>query len=258
MKTVTLDGVEIELEANVASPKDLDDVFKNDGEGVGLYRTEFLYFDSSLLPPEDTQFEQYRDVVEAMKGRPVVIRTLDIGGDKKVDYLSIPEEQNPFLGYRAIRLCLDRQEIFKVQLRAILRASAFGQVRILCPMISSLAELRSAKSMLEETKEAPLQGVPFDEHPVGHHVECRRQPSLRPFARKPTSQHRDQSPHQYAVAVDGGTKNSPPYPCITQRPRLIKQFSNNKMAAGIRSGCARIAETEAQTFSSAWDSRTSA
>ncbi len=101
MSTVTLDGVEIELAANVASPKDLDDVFKNDGEAIGLYRTEFLYLDSSpLLPPEDLQFEDYKNVVKAMEGRPVIIRTLDIGGDKKLDYLAIPEEENPFLGYR--------------------------------------------------------------------------------------------------------------------------------------------------------------
>ena len=242
MKTVTLDGVEIELEANVASPKDLDDVFKNDGEGVGLYRTEFLYFDSSLLPPEDTQFEQYRDVVVAMTGRPVVIRTLDIGGDKKLDYLSIPEEQNPFLGYRAIRLCLDRQEIFKVQLRAILRASAFGQVRILFPMISSLEELRSAKSILEETKEDLRSlGVPFDESiQSGIMVEVPSAAILSDHFARETDFFSIGTNDliQYAVAVArGDEKLSHRY--SQYRPavlRLIKTVLDNGKAAGIRVG----------------------
>ena len=163
-KTVTLDGVEIELAANIASPRDLEEVFKNDGEAIGLYRTEFLYLENSFLPPEDVQFEAYREVVAAMEGRPVIIRTLDIGGDKNLSYLAIPEEENPFLGYRAIRLCLDRQDIFKVQLRAILRASAFGTVRLLFPMISSLEELRAAKKILGETKEElRRRQIPFDE-----------------------------------------------------------------------------------------------
>ena len=153
-ESVTLDGRRVELAGNIGTPNDIEGLIKNDAEGVGLYRTEFLYMDSDKLPEEDTQFEAYKAVLEGMSGKPIVIRTLDIGGDKKLDYLPLDEEMNPFLGYRAIRLCLDRKEIFTTQLRALYRASVHGKLRIMFPMISSLEELLQAKAVCEEVKEA--------------------------------------------------------------------------------------------------------
>jgi phosphotransferase system enzyme I (PtsI) len=150
VKTVTRSGKSIIVAGNIGSPKDADRVIENGGEGVGLFRTEFLYMDRDEMPGEEEQFESYRSVAEKMKGKPVVIRTLDIGGDKKLNYLPLPEEENPFLGFRAIRLCLKRPDIFKVQLRAILRASAFGEIQIMFPMISSVQEFLDAKGMVKE------------------------------------------------------------------------------------------------------------
>lgn len=159
-KSKTLDGRHVELVGNIGTPDDLEALIKNDAEGVGLYRTEFMYMDRSNWPSEDEQFESYKKVLEGMKGKPIVIRTLDIGGDKKLDYLDIGAEMNPFLGYRAIRLCLDQQDIFKTQLRALLRASNYGNLKIMFPMISTLKELLKAKEILNECKNELLsQGV---------------------------------------------------------------------------------------------------
>lgn len=151
-KSITKDGVKVELAANIGTPDDMDAVLRNDAEAIGLYRTEFLYMDRDRLPSEEEQFEAYKVVAEKMQGKPVVIRTLDIGGDKELSYLKFGDEMNPFLGYRAIRLCLDRQDIFRTQLRALLRASAFGNIRIMFPMISSVEELREAKRIVEDVK----------------------------------------------------------------------------------------------------------
>lgn len=151
-KSITKDGFKVEVAANIGTPKDVDGVLNNDGEGVGLYRTEFLYMDRDKLPTEEEQFEAYKEVAVRLEGKPVVIRTLDIGGDKELPYLQLPKEMNPFLGYRAIRLCLDRTDIFRTQLRALLRASAFGNIKIMFPMISGIEELRQAKSILEDVK----------------------------------------------------------------------------------------------------------
>ncbi|MGG3890963.1 phosphoenolpyruvate--protein phosphotransferase [Metabacillus fastidiosus] len=152
--TVTSDGKHVELAANIGTPEDIESVLKNGAEGVGLYRTEFLYMGRDNLPTEEEQFIAYKTVLEKMEGKPVVIRTLDIGGDKKLPYLNLPEEMNPFLGFRAIRLCLEEQSIFRTQLRALLRASAYGNLKIMFPMIATLNEFKEAKAILLEEKEA--------------------------------------------------------------------------------------------------------
>lgn len=151
-KSVTLDGHTVDLAGNIGNPSDADKVLENGGEGVGLYRTEFLYMDATALPSEDDQFEAYKKVLEKMGDRPVVVRTLDIGGDKELPYLTFPHELNPFLGYRAIRLCLDRTDIFKTQIRALLRASVYGKLCIMFPMIATLDEFRSAKQFVKDTE----------------------------------------------------------------------------------------------------------
>ena len=152
-KSVTLDDHHVELVANIGSPKDIQAVLDNGGEGVGLFRTEFLYMESAELPTEEQQFAVYKEVLEGMNGKPVVVRTLDIGGDKKIEALPLPEEMNPFLGVRAVRLCFQREDIFRVQLRALLRASVYGDLRIMFPMIATLDEFRKAKGILLEEKE---------------------------------------------------------------------------------------------------------
>lgn len=161
---ITLDGKRIEISCNIGTPEDISSGTANGADGVGLFRTEFLYMNSNSLPTEDEQYEKYRKAAVLLQGKPLIIRTLDIGGDKKLPYLSIPEEMNPFLGWRAIRICLERLDIFKTQLRAILRASADGNILIMFPMISGVGEVREAKKILEEVK-AELRGenIRFDE-----------------------------------------------------------------------------------------------
>src|SRR5690606_8194282 len=140
--TVSRDGVHVELAANIGTPNDVAGVLENGGEGVGLYRTEFLYMGRTELPSEEVQFNAYKTVLKKMEGKPVVVRTLDIGGDKELPYLDLPKEMNPFLGFRAVRLCLERTDIFRTQLRALLRASIYGNLRIMFPMIATLDEFR--------------------------------------------------------------------------------------------------------------------
>ncbi|HFL7899941.1 TPA: phosphoenolpyruvate--protein phosphotransferase [Staphylococcus aureus] len=151
--TVTVDGVHAELAANIGTPNDLPGVIENGAQGIGLYRTEFLYMGRDQMPTEEEQFEAYKEVLEAMDGKRVVVRTLDIGGDKELSCLNLPEEMNPFLGYRAIRLCLAQQDIFRPQLRALLRASVYGKLNIMFPMVATINEFREAKAILLEEKE---------------------------------------------------------------------------------------------------------
>ena len=152
VKTTTKSGKRVEVCGNIGKPEDVLGVIANGGDGVGLFRTEFLYMDRDNAPTEEEQYESYKFVLEKMEGKQVVIRTLDIGGDKTLPYLPLPEEMNPFLGYRAIRLCLDRKELFKVQLRALLRASVYGKLCVMFPMISGIQEFMQAKEIVEECK----------------------------------------------------------------------------------------------------------
>lgn len=161
--SVTKDGVQVEIVANIGKPEDVDKVLQYDGEGIGLFRTEFLFMDRTAMPTEEEQFEAYKKVAVAMNGKPVIIRTLDIGGDKEIPYMGLEKDENPFLGYRAIRFCLDRKEdIYKPQLRALLRASAFGNIRIMIPLVTCIDEYREARALVDELKaELDRKGVAY-------------------------------------------------------------------------------------------------
>ncbi|MCK9859741.1 phosphoenolpyruvate--protein phosphotransferase [Paenibacillus sp. ATY16] len=162
-QSVTPDGKVLGLAANISSLKELEVALSSGAHGVGLFRTEFLYMDRNRFPKEEEQFEVYKSVAEKLAGEPLIIRTLDIGGDKQLDYFNIPEEDNPFLGYRAIRISLDRKDLFKTQLRAILRASSYGQVKVMYPLISSVEEVRAANQVLTEAKqELEREGIAYD------------------------------------------------------------------------------------------------
>ena len=164
-KSITKDGYKTEVVANIGTPKDMDATIENGAEGVGLFRSEFLYMDSESMPTEEEQFEAYKEVLEKAEGKRVIVRTLDIGGDKDLKYLNLDKEDNPFLGYRAIRICLREPEIFKVQLRALYRASNYGKLAIMLPMISSVDEIRSAKDIINEIKEElKAENIKFDKN----------------------------------------------------------------------------------------------
>ena len=153
LPSISKDGKKVEIAGNIGSPEDAKKVIENGGEGIGLFRTEFLFMDRDCMPTEEEQFESYKEVATAMEGKPVIIRTLDIGGDKEIPYMGIVQDENPFLGYRAIRLCLDRKDdIYIPQLRALLRASAFGNIKIMLPLITSMDEIREAKALISDIK----------------------------------------------------------------------------------------------------------
>ena len=167
VKAKTKSGKRIEVAGNIGKPEDVHKVLENGADGIGLFRTEFLYMDRDDMPTEEEQFESYKYVLEKMEGKPVVIRTLDIGGDKQLPYLAMPNEMNPFLGYRAIRLCLDRTDLFKIQLRALLRASVYGNLKVMFPMVSSLSEFQKSKELVKEcTLELKAEG-----HAVSDSIE---------------------------------------------------------------------------------------
>lgn len=165
LPSITKDNYKVELFSNISTPKDVSTVLENDAEGIGLFRSEFIFMNRDCQPTEDEQFEEYKEVLEKMNNKPVIIRTMDIGADKEVPYIDIPKEINPFLGYRAIRVCLVNVNVFRTQLRAILRASVFGNVKIMFPMISTMKELKDAKKVLEEAKqELKKEGILFDDN----------------------------------------------------------------------------------------------
>ena len=172
LDNVTRDGRKINVYANIGSPEDVDKVLLNDAGGIGLFRSEFLYLGREDYPSEEEQFEIYKEVLSRMEGKKVIIRTLDIGADKQVDYFKLPKEENPAMGYRAIRICLDRPEIFKTQLRALIRASAYGEIAIMYPMIISVEEVRKIKEIVEEVKtELTKQGIAYGSFEQGIMIE---------------------------------------------------------------------------------------
>ena len=164
-EAISKDGIKVDVWGNIGSPNDVKGIISNGGFGIGLYRTEFLFMEKESFPTEDEQFEAYKIVAEELKGYPVTIRTMDIGGDKSLPYMELPKEENPFLGWRAIRVCLDREEILRTQFKALLRASKYGQIKIMLPMIMDIGEIRKAKAIFEECKkELQEKGIEFDKN----------------------------------------------------------------------------------------------
>ena len=241
--SVTKDGVRVEIAANIGKPEDVEKVLQYDGEGIGLFRTEFLFMDREAMPTEDEQFEAYKKVAEAMDGKPVIIRTLDIGGDKEIPYMGLEKDENPFLGYRAIRFCLDRKEdIYKPQLRALLRASAYGNIRIMVPLVTCIEEYRQARALVEELKgELDSKGIPYKRDiQVGIMVETAAASLIADIFAKEADFFSigTNDLTQYTMAVDRGNKKVS-YLYSTFNPavlRSIKHIISCAREAGIMVG----------------------
>lgn len=255
LPALTLDGHQVDVVANIGTIRDVEGAERNGAEGVGLYRTEFLFMDRDQLPSEEEQFIAYKEVVEAMNGNLVVLRTMDIGGDKELPYLNLPKEMNPFLGWRAIRIALDRREILNAQLRAVLRASAYGRLAVMFPMIISVEEIRELKSVIEELKvELRNEGKAFDEDiQVGVMVETPSAAVNAKFLAKEVDFFSigTNDLTQYTLAVDRGNELiSHLYnPMIPSVLNLIKQVIDASHAEGKWTGmCGELAGDERATI----------
>ena len=255
LPAITLDGHRVDVVANIGTIRDCEGADRNGAEGVGLYRTEFLFMDRDQLPSEEEQFIAYKEVVEAMNGRLVVLRTMDIGGDKELPYLNLPKEMNPFLGWRAVRIALDRREILHAQLRAVLRASAFGKLAVMFPMIISVEEIRELKSVIETLKaELRQEGHAFDENiQVGVMVETPSAAVNAKFLAKEVDFFSigTNDLTQYTLAVDRGNElishlYNPMSPSVLG---LIKQVIDASHAEGKWTGmCGELAGDERATL----------
>lgn len=249
--STSLCGRNVEIACNIGSPNDVEAVNKNDGEGVGLFRSEFLYMDRDQLPTEEEQFTAYRQAVEGLAGKPVIIRTLDVGGDKNIPYLNMPKEMNPFLGYRAVRYCLEEPEVFLTQLRAILRASAYGKAKIMFPMISTVDEIRSAKAFVHEAmKELDDKNISYDKDiEIGMMIEIPAAAMISDILAKEVDFFSIGTNDlvQYTTAVDRMNQQisglyTPYHPAVL---RLVQQVIRNGHAAGIWVGmCGEAAGVE--------------